>query len=119
MAFNKVPSVTDSGGLTDYSKHLVSTPITSTTTVEKLTKGQGSGPLGNSKIEHPGVFNTKNSGCSIAVEGSKTLNTGNYTSARIGVTITIPCDPQLIYEAFNWGSDFVSQKIEEVEKGVK
>lgn len=95
--------------------HLVSEPVKSITTIDKLK----SGPLGQEVTEHPGIFNTKNSGCLITFGGSRTYNLGNYESAKVEVSITIPCDPESINCAYEWGKSWADSKIDEVEQNIK
>jgi hypothetical protein len=100
---------------TDYTEHLG-------TGIEKsvsVVKGKDTGPLGTSTLEFPGAFCKKATGCSVTVSGGRTLNLGNYESARIDVAITVPCDPELINAAYDWGSEWVSTKITEAVSGVK
>lgn len=68
---------------------------------------------------HPGMFVSKPLHFMVGVEGSRTINLGNYESARIGVTLTVPCDPEHLEAAYEFGSDWLSGKIEEVESAIK
>lgn len=116
LDFKKKPVEKNPNAPVDYSQHLTSKPITSMVTIEKKEKyAKWEGPIGMTKVEHPGVFNKKNSGVSITVEGGQTITT-NFNSVRLGGSITIPCDPELINEAFEFGSDFLSQKFKEALK---
>ncbi len=107
--------------MVDYSKHLGAKPILSMTTVEKTIKGKpvAVGASSETQEVHPGVFTKKISGMSIAVEGGRTLNLGNYESARIGVTITVPCEADTLNEAYTYASTWVSDRIEECVKDAK
>lgn len=106
---------------TDYSKHLEAKPIISTTTVSKSYKKEevpGAGQS-ESKTEHPGVYTN---GASLYVEGSRTINLGNYESARITVGINIPllqASPEELNIAYEWGSTWVSSHIEEAVSEAK
>jgi len=106
----------------DYSKHLEaqSTPIVGMVSKEKKSADvQGTGPVSETQTIHPGIFTEKADGMRITVEGGRTINLGNYESARIGVTITVPCDPASLNDAYNWATDWVSERIEEALKDVK
>lgn len=49
---------------------------------------------------------------SVHVEGARTINLGNYESARITVGITLPCDMDDVDEAYQLSEEWVSQKLE-------
>jgi gamma-glutamyltranspeptidase len=55
----------------------------------------------------------------ITVEGGRVMNLGNYETARIGVSITVPCSTATLDEAYNFGTTWVSEKIEEAVKAAK
>ena len=105
-----------------YTQHLETKPVTSFTSVEHLTKNEPvphpGNKAGETKMEHPGMF-TALSNMSISVEGGRTLNLGNYESARIGVTITVPCDPNSLGEAYDWASEWVSERINDAVNDAK
>lgn len=114
MGLNMPPSEVKTG--INYGQHLGSVtykPITASTSFEK--KGS---PAVDAKSEtiHPGVA-TK--GMSIAVEGGRTINLGNYESARIGITITVPCEMDTLTEAYDFATQWISEKIEEAVKAAK
>lgn len=98
----------------DYSSHLktpTAKPITGSSTTTKVVAGTEM-PAGISESEtiHPGVFTD---GMSITVEGGRTLNLGNYESARVGVSITVPCDKDTLNDAYTFATEWVSEKINE------
>ena len=99
----------------DYTEHLGSGIEQSVS----IAKGKDVGPLGDSTLQFPGYFCKKATGCSITVAGGRTLNLGNYESARIDVAITVPCDPEVLQGAYDWASDWVSSKITEAVSQVK
>jgi hypothetical protein len=105
-------------GKTNYEQHLVSKPVVASTSIEKKISGQSPGPVGTTEVINPGIFATEGVLCSVTVGGGRTLNLGNYESARIEVSITIPCNAKLITEAYDWGTDFVSKKIEDACSGM-
>ena len=104
-------------GATSYGEFF-GTSAKSAVSLEKKIKGQSLGQTAVEK-EIPGCFATKQRFCSITVEGARTLNLGNYESAKIGVTLTVPCDSENIEAAYKWGTEWVSEKIEEAVNGVK
>lgn len=48
----------------------------------------------------------------VRVEGALTSNLGNYESARFSVGITLPVDLDDIDEAYEFGCDWVNERIE-------
>lgn len=92
-----------------YGEHLTAKPIIAHTTHETKIKGIEM-PSGGTESEtlHPGVFGT---GLSITVDGGRTLNLGNFESSRIGVSITVPCAPENLEEAYDWATTWISDKI--------
>lgn len=103
-----------------YDQHLKASPVVSSVSVEKKSgKEPYTSPTNSTVIEHPGVFASKGVLCTVTLEGSRTLNLGNFESARIGVSISIPCDAEAVGEAYTWGTNWVSQRIEEECSGIK
>lgn len=49
--------------------------------------------------------------CEVGVEASFTKNLGNYQSARFQVTLKIPCQFPEIDETFEFGKNWVDQKL--------
>jgi hypothetical protein len=101
----------------DYHKHLMSKPITGMESSSKSVSGEKvAESTGETQTLHPGVFTN---GMSITVEGGRVLNLGNYETARVGVTITVPCDKDTLNEAYIFATGWVSSKIEEAVKLAK
>jgi hypothetical protein len=46
----------------------------------------------------------------VGCELGSTLNMGNYESARISVTVTVPCYREEVDSAFEWAKDFVEER---------
>jgi hypothetical protein len=92
-------------------------PITGMTSTEKTVGGV---PLPSgieeSETVHPGVLTD---GMAITVEGGRTINLGNYESARIGVSVTVPCDKDTLNDAYEFATEWVSGKIVEAITAVK
>jgi hypothetical protein len=96
---------------TDYSKHLGTKPITAGVHTSKSVAGEKiAESVTQDKTLHPGVFTN---GMSITVEGGRVINLGNYETARIGVSITVPCAKDSLEDAYKYATDWVSSKIEE------
>jgi hypothetical protein len=57
--------------------------------------------------------------CTVTVGGSQTVNLGNYESAKISVSATIPCTQESMDDAYEFASAWVSAKIEDAIKGAK
>lgn len=101
----------------DYQQHLHSKPVTGMVSTSKAQSGQ---PVAESLSEtqtlHPGVFTN---GMSITVEGGRVMNLGNYETARIGVSITVPCSKDTLDDAYQYATAWVSERIEEAIKDAK
>ena len=101
----------------DYTAHLHSKPITGMASSSKSQAGQViAETIGESETLHSGVFTN---GMSITVEGGRVINLGNYETARVGVTITVPCTKETLDEAYNYATGWVSDKITEALKMAK
>lgn len=101
----------------DYMQHLTTKPVTGMVSSSKSVKGQQMAESASeTQTLHPGVFSN---GMSITVEGGRVLNLGNYETARVGVTITVPCSPDTLNEAYAYATGWVSEKIEEAVKMAK
>lgn len=94
-----------------YDQHLTSDPVQCITTTSKLIKGTEYDVHSAEEVVHKGVFTKKNTGMKIEFAGGRTINLGNYESARVDVRITVPCDPEALEEAYQFASEWVSEKI--------
>lgn len=63
-----------------------------------------------------GVIMKKEEMCKIELNAGKTINLGNYESARIGVSITVPCSRDEIPETFEFARKWVDSKMNELTK---
>jgi hypothetical protein len=101
----------------DYTAHLQTKPVTGMVSSSKAVSGQTIAETASeSKTLNPGVFTN---GMSITVEGGRVMNLGNYETARIGVTITVPCSTATLDEAYAYATEWVSSKIDEAVKMAK
>jgi hypothetical protein len=101
----------------DYTQHLQTKPVAGEVSTSKSSGGAIiAESLGETQTLNPGVFSD---GMSITVEGGRTLNLGNYESARIGVTITVPCSKDTLDDAYTFATQWVSDKIDEAVKTAK
>ena len=95
----------------DYQQHLQTQPVTGMVSTSKSVKGEEiAGSLSETQTLHQGVFSD---GMSIRVEGGRVMNLGNYETARVGVTITVPCNKETLEEAYAYATEWVSEKINE------
>jgi hypothetical protein len=78
---------------TDYGKKTV-------TPVEETTESMVAPPIPLDKLHN------------LAVAGKMTINLGNYESAQIMVSLTVPCTKETLEDAYAYASDWVSDKIE-------
>jgi hypothetical protein len=98
----------------DYTQHLQTKPVTGIVSSSKAVKGQTiAESVSESKTLNPGVFTN---GMAITVEGGRVMNLGNYETARIGVSITVPCSTATLDEAYAYATEWVSAKIDEAVK---
>jgi len=106
--------------VSEYAKHLDSSPLVGEVSVLKKS-GKAEEKLGHSSEEqlHPGVVLSEGELIHIQIEGGATINLGNYESARIAVTIRIPCTSKTLEEVYAWGTDWVSGKIKEAVADAK
>lgn len=102
----------------DYTKHLdTAQPVVSKTTITKKKASELVEDLLQDKTEvvNPAVFSTMQ----ISVGGGRTLNLGNYESARIDVCVVVPCTKESLEESYEWASTWVSEKLIQAEKEAK
>jgi hypothetical protein len=93
-----------------YADHLQAAPATAQTTVESksgkndwVVKAQDAGTL----VE--GLYHSN--GMKVTVEGSHTVPLAPYESARIGVSVTVPCSPENMNDAYNWALGWIGVRI--------
>lgn len=55
----------------------------------------------------------------VAVIGGMTINLGNYESAKIQVSLSMPCTKDTLNDAYEFASTWVSEKIEQATKAIK
>lgn len=96
----------------NYTQHLKSKPVKG----HVSTTQQGNNLPSESQILHPGVITD---GHQITVEGSRTLNLGNFESVRIGVILTVPTTMDALNEAYEFATDWVSEKLEQAVQAAK
>lgn len=85
-------------------------PVQAMTSVE-LGAGKGKFQTpSESQDVIPGQFETYKE-FAIGIEGSRTINLGDYNSCRIGVSLNIPCHPKNAEQAYAWGLEWIGQKI--------
>ena len=101
-----------------YADHMQAKPVQATTTV---TQKSGAAPEVVKKDQQetlvPGVFDSN--GMSISVAGSRTINLGNYESARIEVGVTVPCSPQTMNEAYNFALEWAGERLQKEVNSAK
>lgn len=94
-----------------YQQHLQTQPVTGMVSTSKKVSGtQIAESLSDTQTLHPGVFSD---GMSIRVEGGRVMSLGNFETARVGVTITVPCSKDSLEEAYAYATEWVSSKINE------
>jgi hypothetical protein len=103
---------------TNYDQHLTAKPVQATVSVEtKEAKSPWKGPLNETTTVIPGLFDSN--GMLLHVEGSRTVNLGDFNSARITVGLTVPCGPENLPEAYDWALGWCSKRINDEVNGSK
>jgi hypothetical protein len=112
MGINYKPSTAT--GNVDYKKYLddpLKAPQGTATTEIAVKKGAtvASTQQTEEKLTTPPIepWNL----CHVHVSGSQTLNLGNYESVKITVGVTLPCAKSDLSEAYEWSTNWVSNKI--------
>ena len=104
----------------DYTEHLVSSKGVGETVIEKKTGKEDYALKGGSQEEvTPGMLVSSEELMQLEVQGGKTINLGNYESARISVSLRMPCSKSDLEEAYKFATDWVSQKVEEATKAAQ
>jgi hypothetical protein len=57
--------------------------------------------------------------CNVGVTAGMTINLGDYNSAKVQVSIHIPCKHEEIEEAYEFGRDWVEGKVTELVEQIK
>ena len=52
--------------------------------------------------------------CEVGMEASYTHNLGNYSSARVAVSLKVPCEKTGIEDTFEWVKDWVETKLNDL-----
>lgn len=103
-----------------YDKHLDSTPIEASMSItKKVGKSAEMLMKEEHKIIHPGVMIPADQLYLLSVEGSHTINLGNYESARIGVTLRVPTTKPELEEAYSWATTWVTEHIDQAVNDAK
>jgi hypothetical protein len=110
---------------TDYESHLASKQIVGNVEAVKIQKDSSGKEISKQILTNeqillnPGVLVNKQRHLSLWVSGGRTISDGNYGSYRFDVGLTVPCDPEYLQEAYEFGTDWVSEKIEATVKEAK
>lgn len=83
-----------------------------------LRNNQPTGPekVSDETIE---VRNFQTEPARVAVDYGLTINLGNYESARIGVSITVPCYLEEANDAYTFAVDWVSERISKEKEEIR
>lgn len=94
-----------------------------TATINKEVKDKGttiSEDMKNEQVETPSKGN-EGPWCEVGVEMSYTHNLGNYCSARVQVSLRLPCKHEEIDEVYEYAKEWTDNKlqglIEELQSG--
>ena len=113
-------------GPSEFSAHLgtsevVSKPVIGQTQVLKVDSKAKTEHVIKDKQEtlHKGVMMPAEKMCVVMAGGSQTVNLGNYESAKISVSLSVPCAKEDINETYEFATQWVSEKITEAVKDAK
>jgi len=102
----------------DFTQHLGAAKATGSVTMEKkVGKEEYKMVGGSSEDVTPPLMVPANELMMLEVEGGRTVNLGNYESARVSVSLRMPCSKADLEEAYKFATDWVSGKVEEATKG--
>jgi hypothetical protein len=88
--------------------------VQATVTKETLHKGKVlSEATETQMVETPTKLEFSAPMAVVTVEGSRTVNLGDFNSARFGVSLALPCSVDDIEETYTYGATWVEGKIEE------
>lgn len=100
-----------------FEAHVQSAPVLGTVhiTKEKGKKGHKTEMTvkDENHVVHKGIMADPSTIVRLGIEASHTVNLGNFESAKIGVSINLPCTKDDIEETYQFGLNWVSGKIEE------
>ena len=84
-------------------------------------KKEGNEVIANQSEEvlHPGFVVSPEDQCFVTSEGSHTINLGNYESAKIVVGLRVFCGKDDINAAYEFATDWISEKIKAEVKKIK
>lgn len=89
-----------------------SKPAQATTSKTLLEKGTPvSEDVSQEPVEVPGNAPTAEQLCEVGVEMSYTHNLGNYTSARVQVSLRVPCEHAEIDSAYDYSREWCDNKL--------
>jgi hypothetical protein len=112
MAIKLKPTAGVSKTTSVYDKHLASTQITAETTVtKKVAKGEEQQVSAKHEVVHPGVLIPESQLYKLTIEGSSTINLGNYESARIGISMTVPTTKEDLDASYQFATGWISTHI--------
>jgi hypothetical protein len=111
---------------TNYQEHLSAKQIVGNVLAVKETKDPVTKQVVSQQILtneqillNPGVLVSKPHHLSLWVSGGRTISDGNFGSYRFDVGLTVPTDPENLSQAYEFGTEWVSEKIEATIKEAK
>jgi hypothetical protein len=110
---------------TDYSQHLQAKQVVGTVDAVKIQKDKSGNEISKQVLTseqilvNPGVLVTKDRHLSLWVSAGRTLSDHDFGSYRFDVGLTVPTDPEYLTQAYEFGTGWVSDRIEETIKTFK
>lgn len=110
-----------SNGGSEFAPYLndkVILPVKGVTTVSKKV-GSDIAESQTEEVLNKGVMVDKADLFNINVTGGQTINLGNYNSAKISVSLTVPTTKLELEDAYEFATSWVSKKLEEALGEIK
>lgn len=104
----------------NYEQHLFGAGASGQTTVSKKKAGEAvekTVVAGPSTQESPAQVIPAHELIQLEIQGGKTINLGNYESAKVNVSLRVPCTMATLPEMYYFATEWVNEKIEEMIKG--
>jgi len=104
-----------------YDKHLESKPTLGFIKIDIASSHPKSEKVIKDEeiVIHKGAISDQGTGFEIEVGGGRTINLGNYESAKIDVRIRAPSTKESLEEVYEWATGWVSDKISEAVDAAK
>jgi hypothetical protein len=83
----------------------------STVFVTRTIKAKGGTPIGGDTEDVIAVHKFETEPAKVTVEYALTVNLGNFESAKIGVSVSIPCYAEELEEAYEFAQSWAEERL--------